>query len=54
MSIMPEIVNAYFKTVLRELIPEFLRDSITSFWNKVKRGADSDAHFELHQLATSP
>src|SRR6185437_6944182 len=47
---MPQIVDAHFKSVASQLLPERLRNFIAAFGNEIKRRTKSQPHLERHQL----
>ena len=51
-TIVFKIVYANFEPVGRQLLPQFNRDAVTPFWDKIKGRAESKISFQFHQGPT--
>ena len=53
MTIVLEIVHAYFKSVAGKLFSQLTRNSIVAFRNEVEGRTYAKLHFQLHELPAS-
>ena len=48
---MPQIVHADFKSIGRQDIAQFFRNHVVALGYEVKRGPETQLHFQFHQRA---